>query len=273
MFNSGPTYGVRRETLTPSEQVVYFEILKNRVMRLGDVVPFTRNYQSARSILMRLARKGYVLTVRGGIYAAVPLEYVRSDYEPDRYVLAFRLAGNSGALAFHTALELHGVAHSYYNEVFLINKGIRNLEFQGVSYRFVRSARIFGVEHIVHEGIKICITDRERTFLDCLRKPDYCGGMEEFMKSIAGFHTIDTGILRDYLEKFGEQSLWQRAGFVLTLLEKDLRVPEEFLSVMRKRVGRRAYYLTHRLTPGTGKLDKNWNVIVPIKIDEVMRFA
>ena len=244
MLQNSDTNSRNQETLTPGEQRIYFELLRRRVMELRGVAAITGNYQAARTQMVRLVKKGFALRVHRGLYAAVPPEYAGTDYEPDRYLVAFTAGGENGALAFHTALELHGVAHSDFNEVFVLRQTARRgFSYRGISYRFVSSKKIFGVEKIIREGIQIAVTDRERTFLDCLRKPDYCGGLEEVIKSTAVFHTLNPDTLREYLKRFGEQSLMQRAGFVLSLMQRELRIPEEFIAELKSEAGERVYYL------------------------------
>ena len=91
------------------------------------------------------------------------------------------------------------------------------------------------------------------------------------LRSLGTFHTVDTVVLGVYLGRFGERSLVQRTGVILSLLKEDLRVPDEFLAGLRNAVGKKVYYLTPGMERGVGRLDKEWNVIVPRNIHEVMR--
>ena len=132
---------------------------------------------------------------------------------------------------------------------------------------------MFGIREVVREGINIPITDRERTFLDCIRRPEYCGGLEEVLKSVSTFHKLDYGLLEEYLELFGEQSLRQKTGYILSLMENELTVPDGFLQRLRRTVKNKTYYLVPHHKENSGKYVKEWNIIVPKNIEEVLRFA
>ena len=261
-------------SLTSSVEQVYIEMLRNRVFSLDDVTNITDNYETSRTTIKRLVKKGKVLRVRGGLYAAVPPEFLNSNYEVDRYILANKKGQEGGALAYHSALELHGVAQSYFNTVYcLTKKPLRGFTFQSVQYKFFETKDVFGVTKMIRDAVPVMVTDRERTFLDCIRRPKYCGGLEEILKSLGTFHTLDTNKLDKYLKRYNEKGLTQKTGAVLTLLKHETRVPDAFLEQLKNEVGTKAYYLTNSARKGQGKLMSEWNVVIPKNIDEVMRFA
>lgn len=261
-------------TLTPNEQRVYIELLNKKICSLRDVTEITDNYETSRTTMSRLVDKGYALRVHRGYYAGIPPESLNKDHQVDRYLLAHKVSEIPGALAYHTALELHGIAHSYFNTVYYLRpKSLRPFEFQDVEYRYVKTKKLFGVTEFMREGIRIPVTDRERTFLDCIRRSDHSGGMEEVLKSIATFHKLDYDLLNDYLKHFDEQSLRQKTGYILSLLEDQLHVPDDFLADLKNTVGAKTYYLTPKLKNGSGKYVSRWNLIVHKNIEELVRFA
>lgn len=267
MASSNSKYAV---ALTPNEQAVYLDVLRKKICSLTEVTEVTGNYDTSRVTMSRLAAKGYVTRVHRGYYAGVPPEHLGGEYEVDRYLIAHKVSNLNGALAFHSALELHGVAQSYFNTVYYLRpKPLRNFEFQGIEYKYPTDRRIFGITTIMREGIGLPVTDRERTFLDCIKRPEHCGGLEELLKSLATFHKIDTCVLDRYLRKFGEHSLAQKTGFVLWLLKEELNVPDDYLNDLRKRVKEKIYYLATKPNTGTGRLMPEWNLIVPKNMAEM----
>jgi predicted transcriptional regulator of viral defense system len=261
-----------QETMTPSEQRLYIIALERRVITTRDAIDAMGNGPATRKRLVYLTKKGYLIRIMRGLYGAVPPESIGTEYEIDRYLIANRASRSSGALAFHSALELHGVANSILNEIYCIMCGrIHPFNFQGVDYRFINASEVFGTSPVIRQGIPVMVTNRERTFLDCIRRPELAGGINELLMSLGTFHTIDTLILGEYLGRFDERSLLQRTGVILSLLQEDLRIPEEFLAGIRTGVSKNVYYLTPGMTRGLGRLDKEWNVIVPLNIEEVMR--
>jgi len=260
------------ETLSPTEQRLHIAALRRRVLSTRDAIAHLGNARSARTALVGLARKGYLLRIHRGLYGAVPPEHAGTDYEIDRYIIAERAGESRGVIGFHSALELHGVANAALNAVYYISADrIGPFSFQDVAYRFVTMDASFGKATLVREGVDLTVTDRERTFLDCIRRPDLAGGLEEMLKSLGTFHTVDARILGDYLSRFGERSLNQRTGVICSLLKEELRIPAEFLAGLRTGIGRKVYYLAPGMARGSGRLDRAWNVIVPRDIHEAMR--
>ena len=167
-----------------------------------------KNYKTARMVLYRLSKQGRLIRVKAGLYAAVPLELSDPNlHEVNRMLLADRLRGPHGAIAFHSALEVHGVAYSHFNTVYyIINTRPTFFEFQNITYRPVWTENIFGIMDTYIDGISVKVTDKERTFLDCLRRLDLCGGLEEYLKSVEGFSLMSGPKLMDYLQRFGERA-------------------------------------------------------------------
>ncbi len=58
------------------------------------------------------------------------------------------------------------------------------------------------------------VTERERSFVDCLMFPDYGGG-EELDKSLAMFPSFDFDAALEYLKLLHKPWLYSRLGFLL----------------------------------------------------------
>ncbi len=261
-------------TLTPNEQRVYIELSRKKICSLRDIDEITGNYETSRTTMSRLVKKGYALRVHRGYYAGIPPDALGNNHVVDKYLLAHVVSDMDGALAYHTALELHGVAHSYFNVVYYFRpKPLRPFEFQDIEYRYVKTSDLFGVREVMRQGAAVPVTDRERTVLDCIRKTEYCGGMEELIKSISSFHTLDFHRLERYIHRSDIQSLRQKTGYILSLLKDDLRVPDDLLEKLKGTVGEKTYYLTPKLKEGSGKFVADWNLIVHRNIEELVSFA
>lgn len=270
-----PNFGNKNKkisTITPTEQIIYVNALRLKIVRPNDLVLLVEDMPTLLKHLSSLSKKGYLKRVRNGLYIAVPPEYVDADFEGDKYLLASRAYQGDYVLSHHTALELLGVAQSHMSQVFIsIPDSRTSFEFQGNTYVFVYDRRDFGVEKRLRDGITLKVTDKERTFLDCIRRPKYAGGVEEVLKSFIGITSLDFAKMTKYLGNFEENSLYQRTGFVLNLLREELSVPVDVLLMLKGKVGKKRYYLDPHMKPGQGRLDKDFNVIAPANIKEVVR--
>jgi predicted transcriptional regulator of viral defense system len=97
--------------------------------------------------------------------------------------------------------------------------------------------------------------------------------LEEYLKSVEAFALMSPVRLLDYLQRFGERSLYQRAGLILTYLRDRIKIDEELLETLRSKVGPGAYYLVPGKRGTGSRLVKEWNVLVPRNFEELMRFV
>jgi hypothetical protein len=74
------------------------------------------------SLLRHHLRAGNIKRVSREVFAAVPAHLAADRMVIDRFVAASKLRAD-GVLGFHSALELHGIAYSEFNEVQLISAG------------------------------------------------------------------------------------------------------------------------------------------------------
>ncbi len=256
--------------LSPLEHKAYFSFYEREVFSSGEAYKIIPNKKTARQILFRLKNKGYINQIRRGLFAIVPAQMIGKAFSVDKMLVASRLA-NPYFISHHTALEMHGAAQSYLNVAYIsTDKILKSFEFQDTSYKLVTTKYLFGVEHILRGSQKISVSDRERTVLDCIRNLEYAGGMEELVKSISAFPSIDYKKLLKYLALFGENSLYHRAGFIFGGLKDELNVPSDFLENVKEKMSTRAYYLI----PGKkGIYFREWNIIAPKTVTELMKVA
>lgn len=253
---------------------IYKESLLKHIINIDEVKRLSKNDQTARMAVWRMSHNNKLLRIKGGLYAGIPAEIDSSNFEINRYILADRLFGVDGCLAFHSALEVHGVGYSIFNTLYYLMMVRKSpFEIQGIRYQPVWTKELFGMTKIYIEDVQVNVTDRERTFLDCLRRLDLCGGVEEFFKSVEGFKLLDESRLMEYLGKFDEQSLYQRAGFAFSVLKGKIRVSDELLDELKCKVGKNHYYLVPGKTNREGKLVKEWNILIPKNFEEMIQFA
>jgi predicted transcriptional regulator of viral defense system len=256
------------------QEKTYIQALRHRFIHMREVKALTGVDATARMVVWRLSRQGKLVRVKNGLYAAIPPEMIDTSFEVDRYLLMDHAMDSKGALAFHSALELHGVAYSSFSTVYYLSKNpSKPFAFQDIFYKTVKSSDLFGITEIWRNGLSLQVTDKERTFLDGLRRPELCGGLEEHIKSIEGFTLMSSVKLMDYLGRFGEIGLYNKAGFILDLLKDRVNVDEDLLQVLRSRVTTAPCYLVPGGRKNGGKLVKEYNVIVPENLREMVRFV
>jgi predicted transcriptional regulator of viral defense system len=171
--------------------------------------------RSILNMLHRLKHQGRIRQLANGVYAgtlaAVPL---------NRYRVPEALRDDA-VVAFHSALEWHGVANQVFQTVYYFSARPRkDVVFDNVTYHRVGPPRVLNNPHqklfqVTVGSDHTTVTERERSFADCLMFPDYGGGGEELDKSLAMFPSFDFDAALEYLKLLRKPWLYSRLGFLL----------------------------------------------------------
>jgi predicted transcriptional regulator of viral defense system len=171
--------------------------------------------RSLLNILHRLKRDGRVHRLANGVYtgafSALPL---------DRYQVPSALR-EDGIVALHSALEWHGLANQVLQTVYYFSiRPRKDVAFEGVTYHRVAPPRALRDEKQRLLGVNVgtdhvLVTERERSFVDCLMFPEYSGGVDELDKSLAMFPAFDFETALEYLKLLRKPWLYSRLGFFL----------------------------------------------------------
>jgi predicted transcriptional regulator of viral defense system len=210
---------------------------------------------------------GRILAVRRGLYASVPLGSKPETAPVDAYLVG-ALGYPQGVLCYHTALELHGLAHSTFEAIqILVPQAQRGWTFRGVDFHPIQSREALGdsaftleVEYVDHLGFDLPVTSAARTLVDVLDRPDLAGGWEEIWRSLEGLRLVDAAGVLGYLERLGNATTAALVGYFLEQHQESLNVSEPTLKTLESLRPRGKHYLERAKG---GRLAKRWNLIVP----------
>lgn len=222
---------------------------------------------TVRALLRYHQSRGHILAVRRGLYATV-LPGASPDTAPVDAYLVGAMAYPKGVFGYHTALELHGLAHSTFEVIqILVPPSMRGWTFRGVAYRPVQprealgeAAWDLGVERMDRMGVDLPVTSTARTLVDVLDRPDLGGGWEEVWRSLEGLQLVDTVSVKEYLERLGNTTTSALVGFFLEQHREALNVNESALTALEPLRPRGKHYLDRH---AGGRLATRWNLIVP----------
>lgn len=240
---------------------VYFQMLKRPVFAMEDVRLLCGNTHSARSAVGRLVKKGLVAKIRNNLYTCVSGE--TEAPLANRFQIASAISSSS-YVTHHSALEYYGLTDQVIYEVYVGSKtAFRSFEFDGYTYRFVRSKVWDGVEALEFSG-GVRVTDRERTMLDCIKDMDKLSGLEEIVACVQGMSRISEERLLHYLARYDNQFLYQKVGYLLSEIRTELELSDHFFSVCRNKMGKSTRYLSSDFSGG--KYVGEWKLVVPERV-------
>lgn len=183
--------------------------------------------QVTRNVLSRLESKGWLERLERGKYLLVPLQAgVGREWSGDPLVIGSFLVP-TGAAAYWTAVRHWGWSTQLPRTQFFITAKRRSAsrkKILDVPYRFItlRPDRLFGITEEWLGDLPIRVTDRERTVLDILDRPDLAGGIAEVSEALrTGWREIDQPRLVEYIERFGSGTVSKRLGYLAELLSLD----------------------------------------------------
>jgi predicted transcriptional regulator of viral defense system len=223
----------------------------------------------ARKLAHELVRKGWLQRLRRGTYLLNPTKHgpdaVR-DTDPLR--IGSRMV-EPYYFGFATAAELQGLLPQASRVYYIVTTGRAGpVGDDAIRFRYVRVTpkRFFGSNELVRRGVRLSVSDLERTVIDCLNRPEYSGGMAGVSHIIARAKPqLNWGRLAAYLERVGNRSLVQRAGFLLERVRPSVEVPNVWAHRLKVREGDPYVPLGPPKEYGRrGSRDDRWRVILNV---------
>ena len=230
-----------------------------------------RSVKTRDSLLAHHTKSGRILRVRRGLYASVPFGAIPEKFPVDTFLLAGKMAEDA-VLAYHTALEFYGRAHSVREEfLFLTSKAIRPLSFRGNEFRGVhfphalvrKKEEFFAVDEAERAGLLVRVTSLERILVDVLDRPDLGGGWEEIWRSLESVEFFDMDKVVDYTFLLGNSSTAAKVGFYLEQHQRELMADDTHLDRLRQHIPKQPTYMARNTK---GRLVKGWNLVVPSQV-------
>ena len=180
----------------------------------------------AAKLLGRWQGQGWLLRVRRGLYAAVPLTS-RQDEQviEDPWTLVPELF-DPGYIGGASAAQHWDLTEQLFRPVFVFTaRPVRQAHqtIQGTPFvvRHIPAARIFGMRTLWRGRVKLQISDPARTIIDMLDDPRTGGGIRhvaDCLKAYLARDDADPKLLITYAEKIGNGAVFKRLGF---LAERD----------------------------------------------------
>jgi predicted transcriptional regulator of viral defense system len=209
---------------------------------------------NAKEVVRRLAAKKWVLPLKRGLYAMVPLDVGvkgADAFVVHNFVVASMLA-EPYYIGYWSALNHHGLTDQIPRTTFIATTKARHVvQVLDAEYYFVNVAKskFFGWQEIEVDDRRVRISDPEKTVADCLDHPEHCGGIEQVARAIYFSHEeIDLKRVVEYAKRMGNLTILKRFAYVLEATG--------LLSDYGK-----------LLSPKQGKHNSRWKLLINYKID------
>lgn len=191
---------------------------------------------SLKNVLYRLKGKGRIIEIKKGQYLFVPAKAgIEGNWSENIFLVVSKIMKKEYYVGFWTALNYWGMTEQIPQTVFVvITSRARDFEFGNQKIEFVlfSKKRFFG---FVKEKIKNCefnISTKEKTIIDCLLFPKYCGGIGEIAKGIFNARKeLDWSQLLKFIKKIKVGTVKRRLGFIL----EELKIKKDIQKQLKKK--------------------------------------
>ncbi len=195
-----------------------------RARELAPEVGLSEGY--VRQSLHHLTRSGWLVRLRKGLYAVSPT--VPGVTPAHEFEVAMHLVAPA-AISHWSALQFHGLTDQVPSTVFVLTTTEGSVPWARggeypvgeTVYRFiqVKPERFFGTKKVWVDEARVVVTDIERTLIDGLAMPRYCGDFAEVLSAFQrGVDSLDLDRIVKYALRL-DQATAKRLGWVLDGLD------------------------------------------------------
>lgn len=217
-----------------------------------------------RELLSDMTKRGLLMRLKEGIYHIIPYEANAETFMPDWHLVAEHIVNDAQHyIAYYSALQIHNlITQPSLKEQIVVSKQLRPSEIiiKEVPFQLIyhNEKHFFGAKKMWIDSFhKVLCSDLEKTFIDCLFKPDYAGGIVEIAKAIyISKDKIKYNTLLDYAMRFGSQAVIKRLGFLLELLEIQNNIIDELQQQKTT-----SYIVLDTELPKKGTYNKRWSIL------------
>ena len=258
-----------KKGLTQSESLLISALARQdrKIFSIEDARAVTE--RDAKKIMSSLIGKKWVLPLKRGLYAIVPLNVGvkgSDSFVLHNFVIASHLV-EPYYVGYWSALNHHGLSEQIPRTTFIATpKPKMPLTILDSDYCFVtiEKRKFFGSQEIEIEGWKVNISTPEKTIADCLDHPEHSGGIDEVAKAIYFNHEeIDIRKLYSFAEKMGNLTILKRLGYILEATGLLGGYKDIFANFSLSK----GYPALDPISPRRGRHNSRWGLLVNLELD------
>ena len=265
MKTLGPQAALLVTTLYEKYKLIFRIEDVQRILDLKEV--------SARSFARKLVNRGVVTRLKPGLFILVPFELGREkEYMGNPLIIARELTeGKDYYLSHGTAMEIHGMVTQPQLVIHVTTlEKRRPINILGTDFQFITCKKeyFFGMDdHWVSKQKKVSVSNMEKTIIDGLRQPEYCGGITETAKGIwMRRQDLHADRLIEYALRLDIGAVIRRLGYILEMY--GIGAPENRKTLQGLLT--KSYVKLDPLLPSEGKFIRKWRLQLNVSPDELL---
>ena len=215
--------------------------------------------------LNRLASKGRIKKIRRSVYHLIPARAgLDGHWDPNLWEVTSQLADRY-YLAFWSALYYWDMTEQIIISCYIATteqKGRKEIVYMKRPYEFISLSekKFFGFENVKVGGITFNVSSREKTIVDCLMHPEFCGGIPVATQAMGETDgDIDWDVVLEMAERTGVNVVLKRLGFLLDLMGMGGSIPRR----IARKIKRYPYqYLDYHAVKKRVAVSKEYGLVI-----------
>lgn len=219
-----------------------------------------RKFDNLNEVLENLVHKELLSRIEKG-------KFCRANFRDANVIGTF--VAKQGAVAYWSALNLHGLTEQFANTIFIQTTGRKKDKIiLGTAYKFVTiaSSKRAGIMWEGFGNNRYPVTDIEKTIIDCFDLPQYSGGYAELIRAL-GQANPDAERMINYCKAVDNTALTKRLGFLTELLDK--KSLQAFTDFAREQINEK-YNVIDPQGPDKGEFVSEWKLRLNISREELL---
>ena len=226
--------------------------------------------QRAAKLAYDLRARGYLVEVKKGLYASVPLDIDPKGFSPDPFLVVHKALGNDHAFSHFSALALLGFEQTVRKTIHVTGPEVRARRRSiGSLAVHVHSTRKAGWKDatttVRRAGESLRVTTPERTLVDLASLPN---SMQDYEEDLEAYQSLlpraDPKRLLNEILTSPNVTTRARSGHLLAAVGSGASVSEDTLMAIQESMKKMSpiYFATRPRTP-SNRLDSRFRVIYP----------
>jgi predicted transcriptional regulator of viral defense system len=235
-----------------------------------------KRYNETTDLLSELVKRKVITRLKAGKFLIIPQQLGKAEQYLGNWFVAGREVANSEKyyIAFYSAMHYWGMLTQPLLKIFVATpkRQIVPYEMRGkLVLVFINEKSIWGIrDEWITSNERVRISDIEKTIIDTLTHPEYCGGITEVAKGIWLLkEKIEYKKLQNYIRKQNKNVVAKRLGYILEIF--DINQPE-LLGHLREYVKDRYDKFDPNLSEN--RINKNkWRLIDNVGREQILNLV
>jgi len=207
-------------TLGPREAQVVLTLSEQgrEMLTTAEAIEILGSVGSARNVVQGLVQKGWLTRLVGGRYLFLPPERGPENLGENNALALASAVVEESYVGWWAAASFHGLTTQRPSTIavaVLRHRVTREIEGATIRFVMIGSRKFFGFEDFDVFGRSVTLSTGAKTIVDCVDRPDLCGGPAELARIVyGGIAVVDPAELVADALRMESIALVQRLGFL-----------------------------------------------------------